>query len=754
MFRNAAFLVEHIESDHNMILCKKFTKTGASIEPKSSVMQNAKPQQVAPKTINFKPVQVTNGNSATRQSISPHSGINSPKKFKSKHDISPQPTHQPNSGSILSANSPTATSAAAIATVLANNNLTKKFTNINLANSNLSQLKTIKTTTNGLTIINNNSLGGHSANSVLNSSGVNRLGTIRSTIIPNGGVGVGGVGGGGATNKVLANKPLVKEEYDDAANQTNDEDEPNQEDEMNNNVSSNEEESVECGKVIAAKSGPSQLSIKINSLLNQAGGGASNSIAAIAAVLNSQSNSSNSSSSNSSTSTSGSPSTLTNSPNVLSQLNNLFTQNTSPNYINLFNQNLLNLLNNQSQSSLLSPSSTSSSNGSSNKMPNGAAIASSSNSSTFIQNSDDKCRSKNLLETINELAKFNQDPSKLSLNAASVQNKVSLLNGSGIGNGSVSGGSIGGSIGGVMSGVSGVGGVGGGVGMNGLVNKPKREKRTDTCEYCGKVFKNCSNLTVHRRSHTGEKPYKCELCNYACAQSSKLTRHMKTHGRAGKETSYCKYCSMPFSVPSTLDKHMRKCDKNPQFNPNASSSSATSTTTTPTPTPTTTSTLTSISSANGAQNFGLSLQSKISLAQNQLNMKKSIQQAKRLPNQINMMAYSMQNNLPAGVRMNHFSQDNDLDHENEDEELDALAEEGDNEEENCLESTIDNENQQYEEEYGDDDDDEPEEAMIKNDNLFEEENLEDIDNSDYLNCKSREIVTKTAETNVVWHENI
>jgi len=53
--------------------------------------------------------------------------------------------------------------------------------------------------------------------------------------------------------------------------------------------------------------------------------------------------------------------------------------------------------------------------------------------------------------------------------------------------------------------------------------------RNDTCEYCGKVFKNCSNLTVHRRSHTGEKPYRCRLCHYACAQSSKLTRHMKTH---------------------------------------------------------------------------------------------------------------------------------------------------------------------------------------------------------------------------------
>eukprot|EP00095_Tigriopus_kingsejongensis_P010563 snap_masked-scaffold421_size176100-processed-gene-0.20 protein:Tk10563 transcript:snap_masked-scaffold421_size176100-processed-gene-0.20-mRNA-1 annotation:"b-cell lymphoma" len=83
--------------------------------------------------------------------------------------------------------------------------------------------------------------------------------------------------------------------------------------------------------------------------------------------------------------------------------------------------------------------------------------------------------------------------------------------------------------------------------------------RNDTCEFCGKVFKNCSNLTVHRRSHTGEKPYKCELCNYACAQSSKLTRHMKTHGRLGKDIYKCRFCDMPFSVPSTLEKHMRKC---------------------------------------------------------------------------------------------------------------------------------------------------------------------------------------------------
>ncbi|VDM44113.1 unnamed protein product [Toxocara canis] len=83
--------------------------------------------------------------------------------------------------------------------------------------------------------------------------------------------------------------------------------------------------------------------------------------------------------------------------------------------------------------------------------------------------------------------------------------------------------------------------------------------KKDRCTFCCKVFTNRSNLIVHLRSHTGEKPYKCRLCPYACAQSSKLTRHMRTHGQQGKETYHCYICRMPFSVHSTLEKHMRKC---------------------------------------------------------------------------------------------------------------------------------------------------------------------------------------------------
>ncbi|KAL1474266.1 hypothetical protein MTO96_038108 [Rhipicephalus appendiculatus] len=57
-------------------------------------------------------------------------------------------------------------------------------------------------------------------------------------------------------------------------------------------------------------------------------------------------------------------------------------------------------------------------------------------------------------------------------------------------------------------------------------------ERPYKCDYCARAFNNKSNMIRHKRIHTGEKPYQCHLCPWNSAWKPELTRHLKAHRRS------------------------------------------------------------------------------------------------------------------------------------------------------------------------------------------------------------------------------
>ncbi|KAJ6655134.1 hypothetical protein lerEdw1_006038 [Lerista edwardsae] len=51
------------------------------------------------------------------------------------------------------------------------------------------------------------------------------------------------------------------------------------------------------------------------------------------------------------------------------------------------------------------------------------------------------------------------------------------------------------------------------------------------CPECGKSFLSNVAMTIHIRTHTGERPFKCHLCPKGFPSRGDLKRHIKTHLR-------------------------------------------------------------------------------------------------------------------------------------------------------------------------------------------------------------------------------
>ncbi|XP_055409733.1 zinc finger and SCAN domain-containing protein 5B-like isoform X1 [Bubalus kerabau] len=82
-----------------------------------------------------------------------------------------------------------------------------------------------------------------------------------------------------------------------------------------------------------------------------------------------------------------------------------------------------------------------------------------------------------------------------------------------------------------------------------------RGRAPSECRVCKKSFPYQSQLTLHQRTHTAERPIQCDICAKGFIQLSDLRVHERIH--TGEKPYSCDLCLKKFTHDSTLRTHKR-----------------------------------------------------------------------------------------------------------------------------------------------------------------------------------------------------